>query len=649
LKRRAFAIVYQMLVSVIVLLLVGAILITSRYQVFAARGELFSVRAQYAAEAGLSWVIGQLSRNPAWQGNLTREPVPGDTATFTVRFRSPLLAGSLDSVNNLSNGSAVRSYLGADTVPPRCAFVVVVGEANGHRQELEAFVTGGGSWSQGAALLASDTIFLNRNVFVDGYKSLRGTQSVPGSIHSNKATGQAIRWSVPADGQAYALEVSGQLTSVSSDPQAIQLDGVTSVSRKEDAPHRKLPHIDVASLVQRYSGTTGGPLAGNPVVLNGGDHFYSNDNMVINGDVELQNGARLVVSGNLTINGSVGGHGAILVDGDTKLFGDSSVIGDETEYVSLLASGHVQISGFDGTAYLESLAASQPASTPTRGDEAGELWHDIKKEVRWVRNWMVQNPTPTAATWSDSPVDNHLAVLGQGDSDWGSGSGPWVVSSHVGPPYPRRNSTALMANKITGGGPTQAFLRERFRHLDDLFRSSSYTRSGDTGLSGGAKANRNKQDMLNYLNGTGDPATFGGLIDLAQSAWYVFDDTNGGGGYGSWAGATMTRLTNELIPDLSRQVDMLNYDRLGAAQFRGLVYAHGGIVADHEVTVIGSMIADGDPARGSKLVDGISVTPGQIHLQGNSRFTYVKDMFEDGVRNLIDLGVLDVKGWRLRN
>lgn len=345
---RGFAMIYQMLVSVIVLLLVGAILLHSRHQVFTARSEMLRLRAQYAAEAGLSCAIAELSRNRAWNAGFARQPVPGDTtACFSLDFN--------ESVNNLRGLTPQNSFWGADTVPSRTALLVVTGEANGHRQVLQAFVSGAGSWSQGAAILASHHIEMNRDVFVDGFQSLRGVQSIPGNVHSNLASGpRGVHWS------GSQLRVSGTLSTVSGAPDAIVLEGPASVSQtRSDAPYRPIPRIDVAALVARLTTSPSLPLTGNPVVLDGGTHCYSD--LVINGDLELKNGARLVVNGDLTVNGSVGGEGALIVDGNACLHGDSRVAAGPADYISVLASGYVSLSGFNGSAYLDALAAADPA------------------------------------------------------------------------------------------------------------------------------------------------------------------------------------------------------------------------------------------------------------------------------------------------
>ncbi|MFN8607152.1 MAG: hypothetical protein U0931_06450 [Vulcanimicrobiota bacterium] len=460
---RGFALIYQMLVSVVVLLLVSALMIASRQQIFNARGQYQTLRAQYAAEAGLARVISLLQRDSNWRGNLHSELVPGDDSSYILS----------ELVNNLGGDSAQDSSLGATTVPPHTALIRVYGTASGYRQELEAVVSGGGFWTQGAALLASHKIEMHDQVFVDGFESLRGGGSVPGSVHTNLGSGSGtVLW------QGTRLEVTGLISSVSSAPQAIQLSGATA-NAQVGAPFRRLPRLDVPQMVNRLARRVGPALSGNPVVLDGGTHYY--EGLTLDGDLELRNGARLVIKGDLTVNGSVSGQGALVVDGNARLFGDSRLSGEKNEYVSVLASRNVYLSGFDGGSYLDRLALGEPANATTpRGREAAELWSDVKTQVNWLNQFFQQYPVPDAVHWADNQVDAHLAVLGQGSDHWGYSSNPTQVDSL--PLSPRRNSTGALLQKIQGGGPTQVFLRQRIQHLDDLFRASNYTRAGDDGL-----------------------------------------------------------------------------------------------------------------------------------------------------------------------
>lgn len=504
---------------------------------------------------------------------------------------------------------------------------------------VEAFVAGGGTWLNGNALAGGDKLRLGGNVYVDGYDSLRGSTAIPAGIHSNLRSGSdAIRWDTlnPTD----QLNVSGRLTAVSDDADAIHLLGsnVAVDGIRNDQPYRRLPNIDVASLVGNYSGSPGAPLPPTgPLVLNGGDHYYTGD-QTINGDVVLQNGARLVVRGNLEVNGSLRGTGAVLVDGNTKFYGDSEVFGDKTSYVSVLSSGHVAVSGFNGTAFLNTLASTEPSngSTP-RGQEAAELWQDVQDNMAWMQSYL-QSHTDIDS-WDDNLMDSHSAVLASGIAGWGTpGSNTPFVDTL--PNQPLRNSMGALRSRLSAGaGPTQQFLINRMERIDDLFRAATDSRNGFAS----AEHSDWRNWAMAYLDGNWDPGTMGGVFDVAQSLYIKRADPDS-----PLSASDLNRLRNEMLPEMIRQIDQFNYNRIGAAQFRGLVYARGGIVASNEVTVLGSMVAYGDAAAGTFTDGGVTVEPGQVYLGSSSRFTYIKDMFENGIGSLADLGVLGVKSWRLR-
>lgn len=644
-RPRAFALIYQMLVTIVVLMLVGAILISTRYQVFSSQTDLSNLRAQYAAEAGVSMAIAQLSDNRTWAGPFNRQPLPGGGGCYSLRFAAPAAAGPLDSVNNLNGDTAVDSYLGPGTVPPHTALLVVEGWSGVHHRVVEAFIAGGGQWIQDAALASAGKIDLRGRVYIDGYASLRSVTPVDAGIHSNHPGGaDAIRWQ-----EIYGtdeLSVSGKLTAVSSDPAAIQTLGsnVSVGGMQNDAPYRRLPNLDVSAMVNDYSGSPGAPLpATGAVVLNGGDHYYSG-NRTINGDVELKNGARLVIDGNLTINGSVKGEGAVLVDGNTSLYGDSQVIADQSRYVSILSSGHVVLSGFNGTEYLQSLANGEPVngSTP-RGNEAAELWTDVQDAMTWMQNYLAANPDPDS--WNDNQMDSRSAVLAQGTNAWGTGA-PASPFVHTLPNAPRRNSLGLLRARISGASPTQVFLRDRMQRIDDLLRAADHDRGGY--MPPPPLPLTRAETWWTSLNGyltnptSWDPNTAPGLFDMAQSLYI------NRASHTFLTPADILSIRNQALPEMNRQIDQFNYNRIGAAQFRGLVYARGGVLADNEVTILGSMVAVGDPAVSSLNVNGVTLATGQVMLSNSSRFTYVRDMFENGVGELVDLGVLGVKNWRLR-
>jgi hypothetical protein len=641
-SRRAFVLVFQLLVTAVVVMLIGAILLHSRYQVFSAQSDLHTLRAQYAAEAGVSNAIGKLSGDTSWTAGFQREATPDGRCSYSLRFAPASgTPGPLDSVNNLESPSAADSYLGPGSVPPHTALLIVEGRANGYTRVVEAFVAGGGDWLHGDALAGADKLRLQGNVYVDGYDSLRGAQPVPAGVHSNLRSGaEAIVWQDLYAGDR--LSVAGKLSTVSDDAGAIRLLGTNwnADEVQRDQPYKRLPDIDVASITASYAGSPGAPLpASGPVTLNGGNHYYSGA-QVINGDVRLQNGARLIVAGDLQINGSVKGEGAVIVDGNAQLYGDSEVVGDKTSYVSVLSSRSVSISGFNGTAFLQTLAEAEPASASSpRGTEAAELWQDVQSSMDWMQNYLDTHPDPL--TWDDTAMDSRSAVLASGPPTWGT----IVRTTHLTnlPNTPLRNSLGALATRIVGTGPTDNFMRDRIQRVDDLLRAATFTRSGQDPAMMTPDKSIWRDVLLRYVSGNYDPNTSGGIFDLAQSLFLNHrNDTS------VLSAAQSLMLQNQLLPEMARQIDQFNYNRLGAAQFRGLVYARGGVVAVNEVTVLGSLVAAGDPAAGPYTSHGVTVAPGQVHMGNSSRFTYVKDMFENGIGSLAQLGVLGVKSWRLR-
>lgn len=86
--RRGFALIYQLLVTVVVAMLVGAILLHSRAQIFSAFADQESLRAQYAAESGVAAAIASLSAQRTWQTGFSNEPMPNGRGDYSVRFAS---------------------------------------------------------------------------------------------------------------------------------------------------------------------------------------------------------------------------------------------------------------------------------------------------------------------------------------------------------------------------------------------------------------------------------------------------------------------------------------------------------------------------------------------------------------------------------
>lgn len=632
---RGFALIYQLLATAVVVMLVGSLLTVSRYQVFSAQNSLDSLQAQYAAESGVATVMAQLSQNPGWSGAYTAEPVGSGGATFNFRFA----AGQ--SVNNIPGSTAVDSFLGTASVPAGSALVVVEGNYRGVRRTVECFVVGGGDWIPDDAVAASGKILMKGNVVVDGYDSLRGLGVVSAGLHSNQAGGaQAISWQGTS---SEVLRVNGKLSTPSQDANAIDLGSSGTATTQGNAlgsPYRRLGRLNIPAMVSSHAGPPETLPATGQATLSPGDHYFNGD-QTLNGDLVLQDGAQVYINGNVKINGSIKGKGALVVNGNTRFYGDAEVVGDKNQYVSVLSRGHVVVSGYDGSAHLDALAAADPpnASTP-RGQETGELWTDIKDSFNWLQTYLTANTDPD--TWVDADMDSRSAVLAGGQPNWGDATSPTNLANL--PNQPMRNSNLALRARLNDAVPAERFLKQRFQRIDDLLRAANWDRSGlkpDPPV----VATDWLSQVRAYQDGSWDPASSGGLFDLAQSL-YIGRALPWNAPY--LTAADLTMMSDQFLPEMMRQVDQFNYSRIGAAQFRGLVYAQGGILALDEVSVLGTVVCNGDASIPDLNEGSYTVKAGQVQLEKGSRFTYVRDMFQQGVSNLTAVGVLGVRGWRLR-
>jgi hypothetical protein len=92
----------------------------------------------------------------------------------------------------------------------------------------------------------------------------------------------------------------------------------------------------------------------------------------------------------------------------------------------------------------------------------------------------------------------------------------------------------------------------------------------------------------------------------------------------------------------------LNYNSLATAYFQGMVYTHGAVVAENDVTIVGCLVAQDNGSQSPGVLNGVSVNPGELHLLSGAHITYTRSSFFNGVRNLSGLGVVSVLNWHLR-
>ena len=258
-KRRGFALIYQLMISLIVFMLLGALLTLSRTQIFNAHSEIAGLRAQYAAESGLASVMAEITRNVSWRDGFARAALPGGTETYSVQFTAGT-PGPDDSVNNLQQNTPADSYLGPATVPPHSAFIVVRGESAGSVRTLEAYLVGAGNPPRGTALAAVSTISLLGNGTIDAYNSMRSLGYIPVNVHSNSEAGpRAFSYKALRSGDR--LEVQGRIGTVSDAPDAIHFEGPHTVgSQAPGAAYSKFPEMNVSAIVATHSVSPGTPL-----------------------------------------------------------------------------------------------------------------------------------------------------------------------------------------------------------------------------------------------------------------------------------------------------------------------------------------------------------------------------------------------------
>jgi len=611
--KKGFALVYLLLLSVVIVMVLGALLTLSKSRIIGARHSVDHTRALNAAESGLSHAIAKLESDEDWSAGFDEEELPEKQGTYSLQFASPTSAGDLDSINNLGNDSAVSSYHGAGTVPPRSALIVVTGRYGTVSRTVEALVVTGASIPESTGIAASNKITLAGDIEVNGIKSLSDPTAIPVQLHSNDQTaGSKVTYAPLQSGDS--LRIKGKLTSSSESPTsvAIQLAGTTDVeSIESQVGAKRLPRMNIEAMVSVHAGYPGPPLLSGPVTQTfNGNNYYSGD-VELQGDLVLEDNARIYVDGDLTINGSVRGTGALVVNGNTFLRGDSSITADESDYVSVLSEGHVVLSGFDGQAFMESMIAGDA--------EAAEYWDDTTWGLETIQDYLNDNAHLSAPALSDKMRDDDAFL----DATMSA-----LAQHYSSPPdHPtgrarHTNTSEYFRDKFSAAAPntTRAFLHDRFQLVDDMFRVCYYDRSG------GAP----RLEAMGLVNNFGDwdPSLDGGLFDSAQS----------------W-GEIETTAQQQVLREINSMVGRLDYNRLGSAEFKGFVYTSGALVVKSDLNLLGTVVANGNDHVGNIEVDGETFEPGEMALLGNSRLTYVDDIFQDGIQNLAGAGKLDVKRW----
>lgn len=195
---------------------------------------------------------------------------------------------------------------------------------------------------------------------IDGLET--GYVSGGRTVHSNNRPG-TVEWTKQSGSdQAY---FDGDVTCSCSQTTAVNMQGTLSSDYFLDSEQRAVPTIDIGGIdvARAVSDNSGNPSPSfnfsGKSVLPAGDYHVSG-NVTLPDDLILEDGANLFVSGDLTVDGAVTGNGKVMVDGEVSMYGDVFTTGNSDHFVSLMSSGNLRLSGFDGHDRLAQLAGSDP-------------------------------------------------------------------------------------------------------------------------------------------------------------------------------------------------------------------------------------------------------------------------------------------------
>jgi hypothetical protein len=604
-KRRAIALVSVLLLSSLLLVLVMGVVRGVTTQGWSAGGHLDKIAAGYVAEAGLSQVLTQLNADRSWRTGFSHQKTHWAGGTYTVQFRDTGPFQPNDSVNNLDSDAPRTGPKG--NLPPRCAYVVVVGQVGMVQRVLEAVVAPKTLLATGGPLLAQGPIELHGNVEATGLESYAGAPTQV-RLHSNFAGASGsptISWQ-PLSGSD-ELRVAGNLSAVDNRSAAdvFALGGTYSVTGLHPAqPQLTPPDLNVPGQVAAHSGAAPVTWTGLNTVLAPGDYYLDSASSYA-GNIVLQEGANVYVDGDLDVTGSVTGRGSMYVNGNMKLSGAAEV--SSSNRVALAVEGDVTLEGFNGNKYLRDLAGAAP------------ILHDIGR-VTDAMTYYLSNPDvtppPLPQSWPNAPPGGMPGWASSGLlGNWGaldrlnaSLGGDLELDGSSPPPFfpdVRENRVGALLDLVNA----QPASSQKTFVLGQLQKLREFTRWRTPFTSKEAK----RDEFLAHPE-LDCPAALEGLFDTLNQL-----DT-----------ATQRRGLQAALNVISN----FTVNRLGDAHFEGLVYARGTIRARNEIQVRGGLVAAGLNSR--------------VVLENGSRLTWIKDFFGVGPEAVAYGGTLGVRHWCLR-
>lgn len=582
-----------LITTTILLMLVTALLISSRGRLSATRSIGNSVASLYVAEAGLADAMAALENAPTWPGAVDQKVGDGSWSIWFGTAPAPNLA----SVNNLDGNVAADSWRGPGTVPPHSVLIIVSAQVSGVPRVLEALVRKGtAGMTVASAIQTTGNVTMNGDVKVDGIKDLKDATAVPAGIHSTNTTAAAniILW----DGLGTA-NISGNVSTVSSDVKAINMTGATvGMGTQTSVAAQTFPATDILGTISSKSSKPAPTINSSGVTRLPSGELYHDGDLEVNGGDLVLNATKLYVRGKLKVNGTIKGTGSLYVANETVFQGDASLTASATDSLSLLSHGSVTLTGFKGTEYLNELASTDPV--------AAAAWSETRSALKNLQQIMDESAVTDLVAGGPryEEVEAWRRALGQSDETAGG----------VPPPGFGYNNLRVLQKRVAAQEPSeaQAFMSKKLDELDRFF-------DGKTCL-----------DDMN--GGQTDPDS-----DLR-------DDWEAGGSkyYGGWFDACFdsgfTSTAKEMVV-LTQQID---WNKLGTSYFRGTIYTRGSLLADNEVNVLGAIVAQGDASQPTRTApDGRTLPPGSLWLGKGSRVTFVETMST----SLSAIGPGDLRVW----
>jgi hypothetical protein len=401
LKIKGSIIITVLFLAVILIIYATALVGINQNNLRMIRKNKDKLAAQQMAEAGINDTIHKIFLNPNFGKNQevleyssTENPEQGYRITFNPKE-------SFYSVNNLDNPahSLAKNFEGKSVAGNTIDIVSVgiAGKDTTKPTEHKIQIILRRDLTYGLSIGAMKQISANGRVEIDGIRSMLNLDSkIPGTIHSNhdllrsSPEGPSIRWTPGLGGTIgdFVLGGNSVITTVGevssnllpkkpreSEPKKIfPVIPVSSIVKKKASSSPRLSDLKVwvvdsassnitqVNLSMTYNPGNNSSYTGyiNIGDLKEGYERYHKGNLVVNGDIALNNGT-FYVDGNLTVNGGIKGNGSIYVTGDVNILGgNSTIVTNQIDSCSIFSDGNVNLAGLDARGYLEALAKQYP-------------------------------------------------------------------------------------------------------------------------------------------------------------------------------------------------------------------------------------------------------------------------------------------------